>query len=104
MFSQSYVVILINKGEKTLLQLRHLHIIWLKYMEKALQKKKNKPKTKANQPKKKPQTDGTSISRWKGPQWGKVKGQEGLIAVLMIKLSMLGDLFPNEGHRVRIHP
>lgn len=54
MFSQSYVVILINKGEKTLLQLRHLHIIWLKYMEKALQKKKKNQKPKPTNQKRNP--------------------------------------------------
>ena len=37
-------------------------------------------------------------------QWGEVQGQEGLVAVLMTKLTVLGNQFPNEDHKIRIHP
>lgn len=37
-------------------------------------------------------------------QGGEVKGQKGLVAVLMTKLTVLGNQFPNEDHKIRIHP
>jgi len=39
-----------------------------------------------------------------GDQRGEVKGQEGLGAALVTKLTVLGSQFPNKDHKIRIHP